>query len=244
MNPIKKKSGDLTPIAGDYQALAIKSQNPVQRFWHQTKLWTIESLLPPCSSDFALDVGCGSGVVSQFLSESGSQVLGIDGNIQAIDFARKHYTNPKLNFQHGLVDEFFHLEKKADKIYCLEVIEHIYESQCRDMLTIFKKVLKPDGAIFLTTPNYRSLWPFIEWTMDSFKLAPQLDGHQHVTFFNARKLRTLFEECGFQIKTLRSCSFLAPWLAPISWNLAKNLHKYELGSEKLVGSILVCVATH
>lgn len=235
-----RRTGDTIEIPGGYQFDALESGNAVQRFWHHNKKLVVEQFLKPQADDFVLDVGCGSGVISAVLAENAGRVIGVDGNADAIRFARQQFNAPNLAFQEGLVDENFDPGAPVDKIYCLEVIEHIYFDQGRAMLENFYNMLKPGGAVFLTTPNYRSFWPVIEWLMDRLRLAPQMADHQHVALYHGRLLRELAANTGFEVETIAMTSFAAPWLAPLSWNLALRTHDIETGSP-LPGSILVAV---
>lgn len=236
-----RRLGDTVDIGGNYQWEAINSSNKVQRFWHQTKQSAIEVLCPPKVGSLILDVGCGSGVITSFLAtQYHSNAIGIDGNIKAINFATKQFPNAK--FQCRLVDDDYLIEHDVDAIFCLELIEHIYKNQAEALLANFHRLLKSGGSLFITTPNYRSLWPIIEWLMDKLKLAPNLGDDQHVTFYTPDKIRAIVEASGFEITTIRSNCFLAPWAAPFSHRLAKWLDKKELNMTWLLGSILVVVA--
>jgi 2-polyprenyl-3-methyl-5-hydroxy-6-metoxy-1,4-benzoquinol methylase len=210
-------------------------------FWHYSKILAIESLLPPRPGDNILDVGCGSGVISGFLGSKGATVVGIDTNPDAISFAEKKYAGPTVSFKLELADRISGMDGSIDKIYCLELIEHIYLPQSKAMLDCFYRLLKPGGSAFLTTPNYHSLWPLIEWLMDRLHFAPQMADHQHVEKFNRRKLRELSLSCNFSVQTLRAMCFVAPWIAPISWRLAKKTSKIEFAAPQNPGSILTCV---
>lgn len=236
-----RRKGDTVSIDGGYQHRAVTSGNAVQRFWHETKQWTITELLPPDADDFVLDVGCGSGVVSSFLGRSARRVLGIDGNPDAIDYAESNFASDRVAFMRGLVDETLTLDAPVDKIYCLEVIEHIYMEQGAEMLRNFKKLLREDGCVFLTTPNYRSLWPVIEWGMDRFGLAPRMADDQHVSRFSPTLLRDLCAVSGFRVERMVTVSFMAPWLAPLNWRLAVRCHQMESRVRWLPGAIVACV---
>jgi|YelNatPaOPRAMG01_1025707.scaffolds.fasta_scaffold145139_1 2-polyprenyl-3-methyl-5-hydroxy-6-metoxy-1,4-benzoquinol methylase len=235
-----KKNGDLISINGDYQYNAAINGNPVQRFWHYGKKLAIKKYLPPLPSDYIIDVGCGSGVITSFLGESGADVIGIDSNLQAITFAKNHFQNNNVQFRQGLVDENFQIGRLVDKIYCLEVIEHIYYNQGKQMLKEFYRILKPNGKVFLTTPNYRSLWPIIEWIMDRFHLAPPLAKYQHVEHYHTKKLKELCLEVGFKIKIIKTNYLFAPWVAPFSWKLAEKINNLE-GMLSFGGSILIFI---
>jgi 2-polyprenyl-3-methyl-5-hydroxy-6-metoxy-1,4-benzoquinol methylase len=236
-----RRVGDTVAIVGNYQWLAANSKNLVQRFWHGTKKSAIAALCPLKENSLALDVGCGSGVISAFLADQyRAKVIGLDGNPLAIEFASKQF--PQAQFECRLVDDEFDTPQMVDGIYCLELIEHIYRNQAVVLLSNFHRLLKPGGKLLITTPNYKSLWPVIEWFMDFLKIAPNLDGDQHVTFYKPKTLKDLVEECGFEVQQVRSNCFLAPWLAPFSYRLAEWLDKRELKMKWFMGSIIVLVA--
>jgi len=238
----QKRTGDTIQTPGDYQYKALTSGNAVQRFWHESKQRVITKLLPPQPTDFILDVGCGSGVIADYLGKSGAKVLGIDGNEDAIRFAQNTFTAPNVEYRQGLVDDLFKCDTPPDKIYCLEVIEHIYFEQGRTMLENFKNLLKPGGFIFLTTPNYHSLWPLIEWAMGKFSSAARMDEVQHVAHYNSNYLAKMIAEAGLELVSLSSMCFAAPWLSPVSHSVAIGLENLEMSIPLLPGAILVAVA--
>ena len=145
----ERRTHDTIRIDGDYQYRALTEGHPVQRFWHYTKQLSITRFLPPGRSERVLDVGCGSGVISAFLAERAADVLGLDGNDAAIAFARRQFQAPNLRFENALVDEDFRIDKPVDKIYCLELIEHIYLEQARRMLSHFHSILTDNGSVFI-----------------------------------------------------------------------------------------------
>jgi 2-polyprenyl-3-methyl-5-hydroxy-6-metoxy-1,4-benzoquinol methylase len=212
----------------------------VQRFWHYNKQLTIDRYLPPHAGELVLDVGCGSGVVSDFLAASGATVIGIDANESAIAFARETYNRPNLSFVVGHADDEFPIPRAVDKIYCLELLEHVYPDQAQQLMRRFHASLAPGGCVYATTPNQHSAWPLIEWLMDSLQLAPTMAGDQHVAQYAAQSLRLVCERAGFAVETLATTCLVAPWLAPLSWRLALRVNRMETGAP--LGCILVCVA--
>jgi 2-polyprenyl-3-methyl-5-hydroxy-6-metoxy-1,4-benzoquinol methylase len=235
-----KRTGDLIAIDGSYQYRAFHEGSAIQRFWHLNKQLTIARYLPPRPGELVLDVGCGSGVVSEFLAQSGATVIGIDANESAIAFARRTFTRPNLSFSLGLVDEAFRAPRAVDKIYCMEILEHVYVDQGRRVLEVINASLAPGGAVYITTPNKLSAWPAIEWLMDALDLAPKMGGDQHVARYSLASMRRLCQEAGFAIETLTTTCLFAPWLAPLGWDLARRVNTVETGSR--LGASLVCVA--
>jgi 2-polyprenyl-3-methyl-5-hydroxy-6-metoxy-1,4-benzoquinol methylase len=228
------------PISGDYQYVALHEGYAVQRFWHYNKQLTIARYLPPERADVVIDVGCGSGVISNFLAQSGARTLGIDASHDAIAFASRTFTVGNLSFRRGAFHEVFPLAEPVDKIYCLEMIEHIHTHEAIEMLAVFRDSLKPGGRLYLTTPNGRSMWPVIEWLMDTLHLAPQMADYQHLARYSPASLPGLCTSAGFDVERVVTTCFAAPWLAPLSWNLALRANRAETGSP--LGAILVCIA--
>jgi 2-polyprenyl-3-methyl-5-hydroxy-6-metoxy-1,4-benzoquinol methylase len=220
--------GDTVAIQGDYQYRALLQGPRVQRFWHDTKLWLARHYLQPQSTDRILDVGCGSGVVAAYVADVPVQsVIGVDGNAAAVAFAARQFRRPNLHFARGLVDQLAFPEESFDACLCLELIEHIYPNQGRALLQTLYRLTRPGGRLLLTTPNYRSAWPLIEWALDRAGKTPRLAEDQHVAFYHHARLRQLCAESGWVTVREHTCCTLAPWLAALSWPLARALRRME-----------------
>ena len=243
MSANDRRLGDAISIPGDYQLRAARSSNPVQRFWHATKKIVVDQMLPSAPGELVVDAGCGSGVIADYLAASGAEVMGVDANPEAIGFATSEFARPNLRFVRGLVDDEMTLDRPVDKFYSLEVIEHVYRPQGVAMLRNFHRLLRPGGRALITTPNYRSFWPLLEWTLDTFHLAPKMAGEQHVEHYGRRKLAAAAREAGFATSTIRTICLVSPWVAPLSWSLATRMAKAELRLPPPLGCILVAVLT-
>jgi 2-polyprenyl-3-methyl-5-hydroxy-6-metoxy-1,4-benzoquinol methylase len=242
-NQLERREGDAIHISGDYQARALKSDRAAQRFWHEAKFRLIERIATPGKHDRVLDAGCGSGTISHFLSRRAGEVIGIDSNPSAISYARTTFNTPNLEFRLGQFEDLT-CDKPFDRIYCIEVIEHLFERQVADVLSLFYKLAKPGGQLFVTTPNYQSAWPLIESLLDRFELVAKLDEVQHVTHFTKRKLSEMCERTGWTVHRIGTFNGLAPFLAPISHRLALGLEQVEfLLNRALPQNLLFCLCT-
>ena len=235
--------GDAIEISGDYQARALHSDRAAQRFWHEAKFRLIERIALPAKHERVLDAGCGSGTISHFLSRHAGHVVGIDSNPAAIDYAKHAYQIPNLEFRLGQFGDLKN-EESFDKIYCIEVIEHLYENQVAEILSLFRRLTNPQATLFLTTPNYRSFWPMIERLLDAFGLVATLDEVQHVTHFTKAKLVTMCEEAGWRVSHIGSFNGIAPFIAPASRRFALGVEEFEFKFNRfLPQNLLFCVCT-
>jgi 2-polyprenyl-3-methyl-5-hydroxy-6-metoxy-1,4-benzoquinol methylase len=224
--PVRRR-GDSIAIEGSYQDRARREGFVVQRFWHAEKERIIRDHAAPAPGERVLDVGCGSGVVADVLASLGADVTGIDSNPAAIAYARGAYSRPNLRVEETTVDDLALEPDSVDRIYCLELIEHLDEPQGADLLAGFRRALRPGGTLFLTTPNYRGTWPVLETLMDRLRLAPPLAGHQHVSRFTRRLLRRRLADAGFAVVRLGTFCTVAPFLSVLSWRAAERLARAE-----------------
>ena len=117
-----------------------------------------------------IDVGCGSGLGTNILSQEGEFVWGIDVNPQSIAFAQEVFTRYRNNIyftpelQYEVIDvKTEDREIQAfDVVACIELIEHIddYEKVLEFLKKRCKKskggqYLEPHDAtvVFISTPN-------------------------------------------------------------------------------------------
>ena len=237
----KRRLGDKISIDGAYQYNAFYTGHPVQRFWHYAKYSQARKLLSVVPGDIVLDVGCGSGVLSYFIAKDNpsSKVIGIDCNASAIAFCRAKYSLPNLKFKKCLADEINYKDGSISKIVFLEVIEHIYENQAKLVMKRFHRLLKKGGRVVISTPNYHSSWPVVEFLLDKLKLVPHLSGQQHVVKYTPYKLMTLGYRTGFKTISKHSVNFIAAWLNTFSNSLAKKMHALEARNPYNFGNVLV-----
>ncbi len=122
----------------------------------------------------ALDVGCREGIQSKLLEKKGYRVISIDIE-KDYDKCRIVDVNKKLPFKN----------KSFDLIWCSEVIEHLDnpEKSVRE----FKRILKKNGDLILTTPNSYCL---IFRIMYLFGLSPKkMQRNDHKHFFRISDIK-------------------------------------------------------
>jgi 2-polyprenyl-3-methyl-5-hydroxy-6-metoxy-1,4-benzoquinol methylase len=176
------------------------------------------------------------------MASRGARVVAVDANDGAIEYAERTFARPGLTFMKGYLDELSFEADSFDKATCLEVIEHVYPHQVRELLATLNRVLRPGGRLLLTTPNYRGLWPLVEWTADRFSSAAKMDAEQHVTHFHRKLLAEFVRGAGFELEKVRTYSTFAPFTAALSWKLAERAERWERAVDLPFGNLLVAVA--
>jgi 2-polyprenyl-3-methyl-5-hydroxy-6-metoxy-1,4-benzoquinol methylase len=99
-----------------------------------------------------LDYGCGTGDHITFpLARAGYKVIGVDIHEPSILEARRRYALPNLTFRTADAQDLLGTGLSFDVIVCSEVLEHLDDPS--ELLGIFRRLLRPGGALIITTPN-------------------------------------------------------------------------------------------
>lgn len=105
------------------------------------------------SSDLKiLNVGCGPGRSSQYLSQFG-QVVSIEYDKYCCEFASE---KTGLEIINGSITELPFEDKRFDLVCAFDVIEHVEDDQLA--VQEMKRVAKNNGILFITVPTFMSLW--------------------------------------------------------------------------------------
>jgi ubiquinone/menaquinone biosynthesis C-methylase UbiE len=101
----------------------------VQRFRDHLKLTTVDRLHEIAAGDTVLDVGCGSGVVSDYLATREGVVYGLDTNPDAVESALAQFTGENLRFQLARAERLPFPDESVDAVVLFEVLEHLHGEQ-------------------------------------------------------------------------------------------------------------------
>jgi hypothetical protein len=78
----------------------------------------------------------------------------------------------------------------------------------------------------------------IEWALDRFTAAPQLEGDQHVASYGPASLAALAEASGLRVVDVATTHLVAPWLAVASLRLGRHVHELERRLEPRFGALV------
>lgn len=172
---LKKRLDQL--IGQEENKAAVNSKNPDSRYLY------IRPYLK--SSDDVLDIACGQGGGTKFLSQFCNKIIGVDRDISYINNAINSYSDKSTAFYCMTDKELESLNIKFGKIVSLHTLEHVDDD--RNFLLNLKEALKPDGLLLLEVPRLlkyplgEPLWPF------------------HKREYEAETLKNLLLKCGFEI---------------------------------------------
>lgn len=100
-----------------------------------------------------LDVGCGDGYGAKYLADTALEVTAVDYERDVILAARAKYNRPNLKFFAMDAGAMSFEDNSFDVVCSFQVIEHIPEPDIARYLSEIKRVLKPEGAFYLSTLN-------------------------------------------------------------------------------------------
>lgn len=124
----------------------------------------VKKLRPYQEGDTALDIGCGTGVVTSAVVDLGLKATGLDVVPEFVDLARERV--PDATFEVGPAEELPFADEQFDYVILLSLLEHVQDWE--RTLSEATRVLKPGGVMYLTTTNkfcpkqyeIRYLWGF------------------------------------------------------------------------------------
>ena len=100
-----------------------------------------------------LDAACGEGYGSALLAQVAGHVTGVDLDAPTIEHARSKYARPNLRFAAASVTALPLEAASVDLVVSFETIEHLPADVQPAMLAEFARVLAPDGALLISSPN-------------------------------------------------------------------------------------------
>lgn len=112
----------------------------------------------------ALDFGCGTGAVLEFLASRGHEAHGVDMSAEALAFCRARGLSVLLQDAHGAIP---HPDNSFDLVCALDVLEHIEDDRAavREIL----RVLRPGGTFVAMVPAHQLLFSYHDTALHHFR---------------------------------------------------------------------------
>jgi len=141
-----------------------ESYNKIAKDWdkdHQSDSWWIEGTDYFCSlfkpGDSLVDVGCGSGVKAEYLTNKGLQVTGIDISENMIELSQRRV--PRAEFLVLGMEDVYSLEEEFHGVFAQASLLHVPKKKALQVVGEFAKVTKPEGFVYIAVKEKRENGP-------------------------------------------------------------------------------------
>ncbi len=223
-------SFDYSKIPEGYYDSILNGPDGMRKFWHYHKFDSVMRYMPEGNGEprSLLDFGCFAGSFLGLVSQKQfATQVGVDILPQQIAYAQRKYGTAFREFRSvnpgALLSSV--VSEKFDVITLIEVIEHLDSKQIQKLLFDLCDCLKPEGCIIMTTPNYFSLWPLLEWMID--RMGDVQYEEQHLTrfhFFNfEKKVKGITGSLNLECEKKTTTHFITPYIAAISYPMAVQM---------------------
>jgi len=144
------------------------------------------------------DLGCGNGSVAAALEQRGYVVSGIDASEAAVEMAKRHHPNARIELGSAYEDLAARFGR-FEAVVSLEVVEHLYSP--RLFARRFRDLMEPGGFGIISTP-YHGYWKNV-----ALALSGRMDSHftalwdnGHIKFWSIPSIRRLLGEAGLKVE--------------------------------------------
>jgi SAM-dependent methyltransferase len=127
---------------------------PEENYWFQRHVAVYRWIGERVAGLDVVDMACGEGYGTAELARRAARVTGVDANPEAHEHARLKYTRPGISFDRDLVQSW---SGECDAVVFLQTIEHVEDP--REVLDHFRRILRPGGTAYVSTPNVLTLAP-------------------------------------------------------------------------------------
>ena len=175
-----------------------------------------------------LDVGCGTGRLVKFLNSKGFSAYGCDISKEAIKFAKK--INGLKKIKQATCTSLPYQTSTFDLVTAISVIEHINKNDASLFFEEAKRVLKPQGFLFIVTPNLATPIRLIQG-----KSWFGYNDPTHIKFYTPASLKKILFKYDFKnTKT----QFSIDWRKSLNWEFPNKIALLPLFIKKLIVYLL------
>jgi len=140
-----------------------------------------------------IDVGCGIGYFLEVAKTRGWEVYGTEFTDKAIEICE----SKGIKMQKGVLNPEHYQPGQFDLVTSFEVIEHI--NTPNDEVKAFHKILRPGGALYITTPNFNSLLRY--YLKGSYNV---IGWPEHLSYYTPSTLKKLMVNHGFSTRFVKA----------------------------------------
>lgn len=156
-----------------------------------------------------LDIGCGGGLLTNFLAKEGHEVHGIDLSETSLNRAKKKDETGKVVYQMASAYSLPYPDESFDVVSAMDLLEHVESPEA--VIKEASRVLKKGGYFFFHTfnRNFLSYLIVIKGVDLCVRNAPK-DMHVYSLFIKPKELKSLANRYGLKVESFKG-------LVPVLW---------------------------
>jgi methionine biosynthesis protein MetW len=175
--------------------------DPLRYDGHTDDPGEVAGILRRCmpSNVKVLDVGCGTGSVTQIVNrDKNNDVYGIEPDAARASIASSRGIRASREY---LTKEFFDVNGTFDVVVFADVLEHL--ASPAELLSLAASGLRPNGCILISVPNVAHWSVRLALLLGRFNYAPTgIMDSTHLRWFTERTIISLCRSCELQIKSI------------------------------------------
>ena len=190
-----KSLNELKEMHGEEYVKSYRHQKPM-RLERLLKYMAIDSTFTV--ADFA----CGNGMLMEYIAPKVKSYIGIDFSepfIKEANEKKKLLSIKNADFVCSDINEFcLHHQNTFDVGFAMDFSEHVYDKEWAQMLGSIRKSIKPNGKLYIHTPNAEFFLEKMKSKNFIFKQYPQ-----HIGIRTPEQNASILREAGFSVTQLR-----------------------------------------
>jgi len=132
----------------------------------------------------ALDVGCSTGIITNLLASYFQNIIGMDIDEPAVEFAKKKFKRQNLEFRKGSSLNMDFPDSIFDVVICAHIYEHVPDAKL--LMDEINRVLKVNGVCYFAAGNrYRIMEP--HYHLPFLSAIPRPLAHIYIRLTGRRK---------------------------------------------------------
>jgi ubiquinone/menaquinone biosynthesis C-methylase UbiE len=188
--------------------------HPYWIFFNKVQTRCFEKILNAKKSERILDVGCGTGRITEFLLKKGYLVSGVEPAQNMVEVCKEKLNcfNPLI--KKGDIENIPFKDNSFDKVYTMHVLFHLPKSVIKAGIAEMYRVVKPEGKIYLDFSNKNGIWTQLSLLLNPRRKTKRGERHQ---MFTITEIRQLFKGYNYKLegifsyaRTLYNASLLRP----------------------------------
>jgi SAM-dependent methyltransferase len=172
------------PLTGERTVPGVAEEN----YWFRRHEAAYLGLREHCVDAVVLEAGCGEGYGAALLAEVAESVIAVDYDQPAAEHVRRSY--PAVRMVRGNLAGLPVRTATVDVVANFQVIEHLWDQEA--FLAECHRVLRPGGALLITTPNRITFSPGQDTPLNPF----------HTRELAADELAALLRAAGLEVSFL------------------------------------------